>query len=379
MTDGEVGAPPQDVVRPRWPLLDGLRGVAVVLVIVFHLGIPPFHRGGFLGVEVFFVLSGFLITSLLVGEWGVVRRISLRYFYARRVIRLYPAQLALVLTVAVAALVITSGSTREDFLAGSLFSLLYVGNWVKAFNWHGQGALTHTWSLAIEEQYYLVWPLVAIATLKRGGTRALVWVALAMVAFFSIERIVLYLNDASLLRLYNGTDTRAPALLLGSALGAAIAGGHWLPRIPTWLTTAAVTAIVVGSIVLEDSRELHAFILLPFDVVVAVAIAGCALGSLTTPIGRVLTNRFAVKLGLLSYSLYLWHKAVIVILEPRLERFGTYPAVAIMTVIFSALAVGSYELVEKPFQRWRHRFQVPCGVPPEASPASPRRVENVSA
>ena len=161
------------MVRPRWPLLDGLRGLAVLIVVVYHLGIPPFRDGGFLGVEIFFVLSGFLITSLIVGEWTAVRRFSLRSFYGRRFVRLYPAQFVVSIGVIVLATLFAAPESKNSFYAGALSTLVYIGNWVKAYALWGQGALTHTWSLAIEEQYYLTWPLISIVALRRGGTRTL--------------------------------------------------------------------------------------------------------------------------------------------------------------------------------------------------------------
>src|SRR5580658_5807511 len=154
------------------PALDGVRGVAVVAVLLYHGGVS-WAQGGFLGVEAFFVLSGFLITSLLLAEWAGSGRISLRHFWARRARRLLPALFVVVVVCAIYELVVGSSRAVPDFGADVLATALYVANWHQI--WTGSGyfaqtglvsPLQHTWSLAIEEQFYLIWPLVLLALLR---------------------------------------------------------------------------------------------------------------------------------------------------------------------------------------------------------------------
>ena len=210
---------------PHQPALDGLRAVAVLAVIAYHLGYG-WARGGYLGVDTFFVLSGYLITSLLVVEFNGARRIDLRAFWARRARRLLPALLLVLGAVTVwAALVLRPdqlGSLRGDGLA----TLFYGANW--RFVASGQSyfdvfsaasPLRHAWSLAIEEQFYLVWPLIAFACLRlaRGRTRLLGAFCIAGAAGSIVLMASLY-DPADPSRAYYGTDTRAHALLIGALL-----------------------------------------------------------------------------------------------------------------------------------------------------------------
>ena len=161
--------------------LDGLRGVAVLAVLGFHGGVP-FMRGGFLGVDVFFVLSGFLITSLLYEEWRRTGAIRLRAFYMRRVLRLLPALILLLLALTIYAIWLPWPDQRARLRAEIAFTLLYVANWALAFRLVPDlGFLAHAWSLAIEEQFYLVWPL-ALLLLLRSGVRLPRVIALVMLA-----------------------------------------------------------------------------------------------------------------------------------------------------------------------------------------------------
>jgi len=227
-------------VRPKLehvPALDGLRGIAVVGVLAFHLG----HlRGGYLGVDLFFVLSGYLITSLLLVEWEHTGRIGLGAFWSRRARRLLPALFLLIGAVAVYAWTsppaIVPGALRGDALA----TLGYVANWHAVLAHHGYwelfaapSLLAHTWSLAIEEQLYVVWPLVVVVAL-RFGRRAVLWTALALAVASALTMIVIHGAGDDTARAYYGTDTRAAAVLIGAALAS------WRGRRHAVLQLAAV-------------------------------------------------------------------------------------------------------------------------------------------
>src|SRR5260370_6760481 len=223
---GDPGGSPTARVRA----LDGLRGAAVVAVLLFHAG----HLvGGYLGVDLFFVLSGFLITGLLLAQWDGTGEVRWLAFWARRARRLLPALFAMLGgVVAYAAFVahpIQLGAIRSDTLS----TLGYVANWHSIVGGHSYwdifsapSPLNHTWSLAIEEQFYLLWPLIvvglAVGARRRDVlSRRVFVVAVVGAASLSALAISLTVTGASSNRVYLGTDTRAPAILLGAALAAA--------------------------------------------------------------------------------------------------------------------------------------------------------------
>lgn len=224
MTD----ATPFRLGHRRW--LDGLRGVAILLVLGSHFGLV---RGGFLGVDVFFVLSGFLITTLLAEEWRRDRAIDLPRFYLRRALRLLPAYLAL-LAVCAAATAAGSPARRADGFREVLVAGAYVSNW-PTLHQTALPRLGHTWSLAVEEQFYLAWPVVLLALLRSHARRGTVLAVVGGFALLSAGwRAALHATHApdepqvSLLRLYMGLDTRADALLIGCGVGLLAVWG-WLP------------------------------------------------------------------------------------------------------------------------------------------------------
>ncbi|NPA26575.1 MAG: acyltransferase, partial [Chloroflexi bacterium] len=218
---------------PYMPGLDGLRGIAVLAVIAYHSALP-WSDGGFLGVEVFFVLSGYLITALLMLDIQVEGRIRFRHFWLRRARRLLPALWLLLLILPAAARVLapeTLPRLREDTLA----ALAYVLNWVYIFrevpyfeHFGRPPLLQHLWSLAIEEQFYLIWPLLVAFAASRGrGQSQNRLLALTLgLAFLSVGwRWLLYQPYEDTARVYYGTDTRAAGLLFGAALALL-----WPPR-----------------------------------------------------------------------------------------------------------------------------------------------------
>src|SRR3954469_19950995 len=219
------------------PALDGVRGVAVAGVLAFHGGVAAL-RGGFLGVDAFFVLSGYLITALLLGEERATGRIRLTGFWARRARRLLPALLVLLAAVLAVSRFLLPPDELPALRGDALAALLYVANWRLLHRGGGYFAetaapspLQHTWSLAIEEQFYLVWPLllVALLGLVRGRDprtrRAVVLGTCLAGAAASVATTVLLRGHVDPDRLYYGTDTRAAALLVGAGLAALLSGG----------------------------------------------------------------------------------------------------------------------------------------------------------
>ena len=210
------------------PGLDGLRGVAVLAVMGFHAGLGPVN-GGLLGVDMFFVLSGFLVTSLLLVEHARTGTIKLRGFWGRRARRLLPALLVLLIGIGAYARWVGGGVPPAQLRGDALFTLGYSANWhfiASGQNYFVQfGALSpllHTWSLAVEEQFYLVWPVVVLVVLRRFGRRGVGWAAGVIGTASAALCAGLYLTGASIDRLYYGTDTRAQSIMVGAVLAVVV-------------------------------------------------------------------------------------------------------------------------------------------------------------
>jgi peptidoglycan/LPS O-acetylase OafA/YrhL len=347
--------------------LDGLRGVAIVLVLVHHLRAvfaPQLDRsfapGGFLGVDLFFVLSGFLITGLLLNEFRDRRTIRLPSFYRRRLMRLYPALVVLLAAHAVyAAHVGVPFDVERDQVASVL---LYYSNWRETFAVpEGTG---HLWSLAVEEQFYLVWPLVLTGLLwLTGARRRYVGVVLvAGVAGIALYRAWRWRDGMPFLFIYSRTDTRADALLVG-ALGAVLTGGvRGLSLSSTWGRVASYVAWLASGVlawfVLFAGYD-EGMLYLGGFTVVAVACGVLVLavfpGSAWPP-ARALQWAPLRTLGVVSYGVYLWHLPVFVATQ-RYAQGAPAAGQAVIACAITAMLTGlSWFLVERPFLQWKSRL-----------------------
>ncbi|MEO6989524.1 MAG: acyltransferase family protein [Aquihabitans sp.] len=354
------------------PLLDGTRGVMMCVVLGYHLDGVTRLPGAWVSMDFFFVLSGYLITTLLVREYEHSGRIDLRTFFRRRVRRLGPALLAVLAGVFVAAGVLGGAKEWPDLRGDGLFTLFYVANW--HFIWSAQSyfssftlsPLRHAWSLAIEEQFYLVWPFVflALAFITRFDKRKmLVGLSVALVASALWMRH-LSLGDVDLSRAYYGTDTRGQGLVVGVMLALILWRERWdTPRArahAAWIGTVAFAGLVAMMLLFSDhSRAVYTnggFVLIA--VTAAVFIFACARAEVG-PLAWIFGNPVSRHFGSISYSFYLWHWPVIVFLT--VQRTGLSPVVldVVRVAIALVLAELTYWYLERPIhrQQWRIRRQ----------------------
>jgi peptidoglycan/LPS O-acetylase OafA/YrhL len=350
--------------RVHVPQLDGLRGIAVAAILLFHLGVHPF-RTGFLGVDVFFVISGFLITSLLLSEADRTGRISLGRFWARRIRRLLPALVVFLLVVAAVGALVGTVSERRSLRGDLLATTTYVANWhlIGTSNYFVDvgidSPLEHTWSLAIEEQFYLIWPLVIAGALVwlRVRRRTLVIVATAG-AIISVALLFARWQTGSVERAYMGTDARVFEPLIG-ALGAIVVTSVWarrtLPRHARWITPVSAGLVALGLATISAEGPGYftwGALALSLATVTLIAVVW------TTPdagaVGRGLSWTPLVWIGTISYGIYLWHWPVYLWLGVREPNATVTRRVgAILATI--AIAAVSYMVIERPIRQGSRR------------------------
>jgi peptidoglycan/LPS O-acetylase OafA/YrhL len=357
------------------PALNGLRGLAVMGVVAYHLQIG-WARGGYLGVDLFFVLSGFLITTLLLEEWVGTGRVNLVAFWGRRARRLLPALFLVVLALALYlvcnALFGGPGANGLIDLSGlrgdALATLLYVNNWHLIFAHQSYFAqfstpspLQHTWSLAIEEQFYLVWPLVLLVLLKCGrrGWRGVgVTVTVALGVGSSVLMAALFHPGVDPSRIYYGTDTRLFDLMAGATV-AFLAAARRQPSAPArwtlhWVGPAA--AVVLGVFWVRAGTPGG----LPTDFMFEGGFLLCAaLAALVVADARLVAPGWFARglawgplhfVGTISYGIYLWHWPVIVYLNGARTGLSTWPLNLLRIAVTLAVSTASYYLVERPIR-----------------------------
>lgn len=346
------------------PELDGLRGISILLVYVHHL-YHPLLPGGFFGVDIFFVLSGFLITSLLLQERNRKGSISLKNFYIRRALRLMPALLLVVLTTGGYALVVLSGKKAIQAYQGIWLTLSYVSNWFYALGRFSAGnPLGITWSLAIEEQFYLTWPVMLYLGLRLKLRRR--WILGTLVVIISavtFHRKILAEHGASILRLYYGSDTRADALLIGCLAGLMVSWDllpHDNKRFQIYIKYLAAIAVIFFAYMVGTASWMDMMLYVQGGYTLIALSAALILIMLIVypPKGALLILRFTplVWIGRVSYGLYLWHWPVREFFYPKNKIPDSFVQLLTVMVLSLLLTTLSYYLVEKPFLRFKKRF-----------------------
>ena len=353
--------------------IDGIRAIAVLAVIAYHSGISRFS-GGFLGVEIFFVISGYLITALLLAEYATNNRIDIKRFWNRRARRLFPALIAYI-----------GGATALAYLTArdvvptksEIFAAFgYVYNWFSIFQdvsytegFERKNFFHHLWSLAVEEQFYLIWPLLLWGLLTLVGKRITFAFIIAGIIGSTILRWVLYEPFTDPLRVYYGTDTRASALLIGAALAFL-----WRPwesdrqGIKNPKTITKLSALVVGGVCLGGLiwANMHYTLFYPRidnlfrgGMLITSVLTALVIAVSVTPksiLGKALGIQPMRWIGKRSYGLYLWHWPVFQLTRPRVDvEIDGWELFLIRMAVTLLLVEVSYQIVERPIRERRFR------------------------
>ena len=359
----QVKQPPKRYI----PAIDGLRAFAVFAVILYHMGLP-WAKGGLLGVTVFFVISGYLITGLLTAEWESSRTINLPQFWLRRIRRLFPAMVTVIVVMAAvdafaSPLLLTK--MRPDIIPG----LFWFENWWYIFRdlsyFEAAGApspLTHFWSLAIEEQFYLIWPIILLGVYKAGAKKKLVrrmCLVLAVISALAMALMVDPAGDPS--RVYYGTDTRAFSLLIGAWLSFAWPGAQLTPegtrnvpatsvRMLDAVGVAAFLGIVAMCVFVSGySAFMYYGGLVLCSVLSAVVIA--VLAHPRSMFAKIAASKPLVWIGQRSYGMYLWHFPIIVLLEPRNATMLPFWIHFVEIALILGVSHLSYKYIETPIRK----------------------------
>ncbi|MDE8585870.1 acyltransferase family protein [Arthrobacter sp. NQ4] len=375
-------APGTGLLAGRKHALDGLRIIAVAGVFFFHTATESMP-GGSIGVDVFFTLSGFVITLLLMKERIATGRLHLGIFYAKRLARLWPALLALCAVIVAAGVVFPDSGWggQAGFVlpaAGYVMNLAHFGMFGDSIAGETLGP---TWTLAVEEQFYLVWPLLLLVMLRFWKVRTTAIATVALAAGFVLNRFLLVNAGKPLDRIYNGPDTRADELLIGCALAllfTAVRQGSRLHNamasVARWGAPLAGLALVAALFLLKEPDTPGAWFNTFWTVgpTALALISAVLIGSLVLqPAGflsRILSHPWLARPGRdLSYAMYLWHLPVYLLLMPLIPAL---PLRIALTAAFTVLlAYASFRFVERPLRLWANRKLEPAVVPSSAGPS----------
>ena len=356
---GDIVPSRADHYRPH---LDGLRCVAVYLVVAFHAELASFH-GGFIGVDIFFVLSGYLVTRILLRDLASANRVDLPRFYARRFRRILPAAAATLIITGIAYAAIATPVRALDSAGGFRAAFLYVANWhfiAQATNYFATNAksspVLHFWSLAVEEQFYFVWPLLlsALYLISRRAGRGRWWVLRSFIVIGACASAIaaVRIGETRLERAYYGTDTRAYQLLAGALLAMTpqlFALGTRFARSARWTAAIGLFGLLaVGSSLFHFTAIWRGVVTVALTFALIVALEASSTGA----VRRALSQPHVAYLGRISYATYLWHWPLI-ILATQNHTFDPIALFGISALGATALAALSYHVLEHPIRSSR--------------------------
>lgn len=343
--------------------MDGLRAIAVLAVIAYHLNIG-WASGGLLGVGVFFVLSGYLITNLLMAEFRRHGRIEFKSFWVRRARRLLPA-LFIMLAAVICWVTLFDPSEMSSLRGDVLAAALYFSNWWYIFHHVSYFAkfgppspLTHLWSLAVEEQFYLIWPLLLALGLRFVKKRSvLVSLTLTLALASALAMALIYQPGSNPSRVYYGTDTRAFGLLVGAALAMIWPSAQFKEgdthKAPLWLDVLGIAGLLTILGMIWRTNEYETFLYRGGLALLSIA-AALTVAALVHPFSR-LGRTLAVKplrwMGVRSYGIYLWHYPVIILTTPTVDT-GSFNVIRAFLQVSASigLAALSWHFVEEPIR-----------------------------
>lgn len=342
---------------------DGLRGFALILILFFHT-FQPYTHGGFIGVDIFFVLSGFLITTLLIKEHNKEQSINLKYFYMRRFLRLAPALIIMVSIFYIYSQYFLPEPQKSESFTASLSSLFYIANIAQAYNWYPMGHLLPTWSLSIEEQFYFVWPILFIILFSCLKTKKhIAFSLIALIIASWINRAVMAMDPSiSIDRLYFGSDTHSDGLLIGSLSAILISmyensSSKLLTMIKaktTHICHLALSFYAISFLLLgKEIKSLYIWYFPLLIIISAILISSLYLQKNDFK-NTLFTNKQLIWLGSISYGVYLWHWLIYrIINELGITGFQTGIYGSVIAILIASV---SFYFIEKPILKLKKHF-----------------------
>ncbi len=387
-TGSNDARPRQRFTLGNRPALTGIRALGVSLVLIFHSNFRTLP-GSWVALGIFFVLSGFLITSMLAIEHDRTNRISLSKFYTRRAVRLLPPLFLTVALLGIYAAIVPVWNAGNRIWGDSAAALFYFADYRSAFGHEpALGFLAQCWSLAVEEQFYLIWAALLVVALRYGSRKLAYALAITGIVICTANRVWIVLhaqhwNSYVAGRAYYAFDTRGEALFLGCLLGLIATGGHfenwrpWAKQGLVWVAVASLAVMIWIILTVSLAPRSLPLVWLPVS---EIASAVFIVYFVVHPKGlgtRALSIPVLVFAGEMSYTIYLIHWPIYVAISPYTVRWSFWVMEAARLAIIVPLALASWYLMERPLMRWRRstldpaKKAVSVGAAPDPTPSSP--------